>query len=276
MSNSTKNTASSKTKELHSYSTGKTPLVYALPIFYFAKTQRGISAGKLQKLVQPYSNELRFFTKLLHPEKLTLGFVFRLAGVIQCPVDICIGLLFSVYRNEKPAYYIEQQAPYKVYFADQAKERRRQKKSTKKISLSKSSRNRALGFFHTKLAIPADELKNYMGFSTTATMSNRFMWPTEMTFVQICRLCTLTDLDMGEVLNRLIGNTGQKESVTYIRPEKVAGVPVRRFEKDERITEHRPKRYNHTLKQPIKRLKNSPEIEAYIKQIVGTEKASQR
>ena len=107
-------------------------------------------------------------------------------------------------------------------------------------------------------------------------MSNRFMWPTEMTFVQICRLCTLTDLDMGEVLNRLIGNTGQKESVTYIRPEKVAGVPVRRFEKDERITEHRPKRYNHTLKQPIKRLKNSPEIEAYIKQIVGTEKASQR
>lgn len=267
MSSYTSDTVLSKTKQIHSYKTGKTPLVYAVPIFYFAKTQKGVSAGKLQKLVQPYSNEHRFFTRLLKPEKLTLGFVFRLAGVLQCPLDVCIALLFAVYRKSKPDYYLTQQSPYKIYTENEAKERRRYKKSRKKISLSKSSRNRALGFFHTQLGIPADELKNYLGFSTTATMSNRFMWPTELTFIHILRLSTLTGMELGEVLNRLIGNTGQKDSITYIRPDKVAGVPIRRFEEDERVIEFRPKRYLHNLKQPISKTEKQPELDDYIKEL---------
>lgn len=222
--------------------------LYAIPIFYYAKSQRGISIGKLQKLAEPYSNQFKFTRKILHPEKLTLSYVYRLAGILGTRPDVIIGLLFSIYRNTKPAYYLSQAPPSQVYREFDAKERRKRKKSVQEISLSKSSRNRALGFFHKTLGIPASELKNYLAYSTTAQMSNNFMWPSEITFVRMCRLATLTGMDIGMVMNKLIGNEGQQDSYAYISSDKVSCIPVKRYDDDNRTASYSKGRYNHNIR----------------------------
>jgi hypothetical protein len=195
-----------------------------------------MSISQLQKLVEPYSNQYKFTVKILKPENLTIKYLYTLSGVLGIRLDVCIGLLFSVYRHNKPDWFYYSKPPNETYVKTNIKMRRylrRNKMVMKDVYLQ---RNLPLQHYHVRLSIPALALTHYLGFSGNNDLSRAFLWPTRMDLLKIIRLSTLTDSEFSETLNRVLGNIGNSKGYNYIRADKVDGVvPVPRFKNDDLI-----------------------------------------
>lgn len=221
---------------------------YAIPLFYYSMTKKQVNIRRLQLIVYPQGNMLKFVRRVLQPEQLTLGYVFHIAGVLNTRPDIVLSLLFYIYKDKKPAWYLTQATPKRVYTKLMSKLKHSQQANIKYKELIHPAyfkRNIALRYYVERRMIPAREIAAYMGFKTTKSMATKFMWPSKMTLIQIARLATLADEPISAVLNRLLSVSGNKSTPMYMRPSVIDNTYiVRRFEEGD-YTKKAATRYKH-------------------------------
>ncbi len=235
-----------KTRELNVAGRNYVAAMYAIPLLYYAKTQRGISAYKMQKLLYPNGNTQQFVAKLLRPEQMRFDFIFKLIGVIGVPLDVGLALLFSIYRKEHPDYMKNLPAP-----ADIANERtkRRSKAWLKKhkeitFSVSKNSRYRFLRFLVMTMDIPPSVYSDYLNCKSVSDFSEKAKSISLLTMMDIIKICAITDHKVSDIINKALGNvTNDDTQFLYITPARVEGViPIKHFEGTERVL-GKPKQY---------------------------------
>jgi hypothetical protein len=209
--------------------------IYAVPLMYYAAKYRNVSADKLQRLAMIRGNRAVFVNKILRPERLTLDYCLKLCGIVGIRLDVCLALLFSIYKNKYPTWYYKIEAPKKTMLKEDAKVRKR---SRREMAYHNIERNAPLIYYTQTMGISGRTLLLYLKLRNSNELAIRFRWPTQLTLLQVIRLSVLTDQKVSVTLNRLLSNMGQQDSFMFIRGEKIDHIiPVPKFTADEQIDE---------------------------------------
>jgi hypothetical protein len=251
--------------------------MYAIPILYYAKMERGISAYKMQRLLYPCGNTQNFVAKLLRPELMRFDFIFQLSGVIGAPIDVCLALLFSIYRKEAPAYMANLPAPKDVYLE---RKRRRARKGGDKnqevaLNLSKNSRHRFLRYLLVTKDIPLSIYMDYLILKNISAFTDKTKSMSLMTMLDIIKICAITDEPISEILNRGMGNVASNKGWLYVHPHRVDGiVPVKHFKPSERQAIGKQVKYNVATHRHLSGgdlTKNRNHLVEYLEKLLGGE-----
>jgi hypothetical protein len=249
--------------------------MYAIPVLYYAKTQRGLSAYKMQKLLYPKNNTQHFVAKLLQPELIRFDFIFKLSGVIGAPLDVCLALLFSIYRKEAPYYMKAMSAPNDIMSEKMRPKGRVATRDQQEltINVSVNSRYRFLRYLLVTKDIPLSVYLNYLGVNRSA-FSDKCKSLSLMTLMDVIKICAITDEPISVILNKAVGNVGKgDDSWLYIHSQRVDGtIPVKYFSPSERPA-GKVDKYNriHLHKYIGQLSKNRVALADYMEKLLGNE-----